>query len=63
MRAHESYKEDQFESEISIYDTEVKVFKNRSNFKVIATMSELMVPCERSCHKQYACAIWKPYFF
>ena len=23
--------------------------------------SELMVPSERSCHKQYTCAIWKPH--
>ena len=22
-----------------------------------------MVPYERSCHKEYTCAIWKPYYF
>ena len=21
----------------------------------------MMVPCERSCHKEYTCAIFKPY--
>ena len=35
----------------------VKVFKSRSNFKVKVTRSKIMVPCERSCHKNYTCAI------
>ena len=35
----------------------VKVFKSRSNFKVKVTRSKIMVPCERSCHKEYTCAI------
>ena len=29
----------------------VKVFKNRSNFKVKVTRSKIMVPRERPCHK------------
>ena len=37
--------------------TKVKVFKSRSNFKVKVTRSKIMVPCERSCHKEYTCAI------
>ena len=36
-------------------------FKSRSNFKVKVTRSKIMVPCESSCHKEYTCAIWKPY--
>ena len=36
----------------------VKVFfKSRSNFKVKVMRSEITVPYERSCHKQYTCAI------
>ena len=35
----------------------VKVFKSRSNFKVKVTRSKITVPCERSCHKEYTCAI------
>ena len=41
----------------------LKFFKSRSNFKVKVTRSKIMVPCERSCHKEYKCAIWKPYLF
>ena len=40
-----------------------KFFKSTSNFKVKVTRSKIMVPCERSCHKEYTCAIWKPYRF
>ena len=35
----------------------LKFFKSRSNFKVNVTRSKIMVPCERSCHKEYTCAI------
>ena len=35
----------------------LKFFKSRSNFKVKVTRSNIMVPCERSCHKEYTCAI------
>ena len=35
----------------------LKFFKSRSNFKVKVTRSKIMVPCERSCHKEYTCAI------
>ena len=35
----------------------LKFFKSRSNFKVKVTRSKVMVPCERSCHKEYTCAI------
>ena len=31
----------------------VKVFKSRSNFQVKVTRSKIMVPRERSCHKEY----------
>ena len=31
----------------------LKFFKSRSNFKVKVTRSKVMVPCERSCHKEY----------
>ena len=41
----------------------LKFFKSMSNFKVKVTMSKKMVPCERSGHKEYTCAIWKPYHF
>ena len=36
----------------------LKVFKSRSNFKV--TRSNIMVPCERYCHKEYT---WNSYLF
>ena len=39
----------------------LKFFKSRSNFKVKVTRSKIMVPCEKSCHKEYTCAIWKPH--
>ena len=39
----------------------VNVFQTRSNFKVKVKRSKIMVPCKRSCHKEYTCAIWKPY--
>ena len=47
----------QYESPIS-YGLKVmaKVFKSRSKFKV--TQVKNMVPCERSWHKEYTCAIW-----
>ena len=35
----------------------VKVFESRSNFKVKVTRSKIMVSCERSCHKEYTCAL------
>ena len=31
----------------------LKFFKSRSNFKVKVTRSKIMVPSERSCHKEY----------
>ena len=31
----------------------VKVFNSMSNFKVKVTRSKIMVPCKRSCHKEY----------
>ena len=31
----------------------LKFFKSRSNFKVKVTRSKIMVPCERSCHKDH----------
>ena len=40
-----------------------KFFKSRSNFKVKVTRSKIMVPYERSCHKEYIYAIWKLYHF
>ena len=37
---------------------QIKVFfKSRSNFKFKVTRSNMMVPCERSCHKKYTSAI------
>ena len=36
----------------------LKIFKSRSNFKVKDTRSKVMVPCERSCHKEYTCTIY-----
>ena len=38
----------------------LKFFKSRSNFKA---RSYIMLPRERSCHKEYTFAIWKPYLF
>ena len=35
----------------------VKVFKSRSNFKVKVTRSKILVPMERSCHKECTCKI------
>ena len=39
----------------------LKFFKStcRSNFKVKVTRSKIMVPCERSCHKEYTYEIMK----
>ena len=31
----------------------LKFFKSRSNFKVKVTRSKILVPSERSCHKEY----------
>ena len=39
----------------------LKFFKSRPNVKV--TRSKIMVPYERSCHKEYKCAVWKRYHF
>ena len=39
----------------------LKFFKSRSNIKVKVTRSKIMVPSERSCHKEYIRTIWKPY--
>ena len=36
-------------------------FKSRSNFKVKVTISKIMVPRERICHKEYTYEIWKLY--
>ena len=50
----------QYESPISSGKkvmAKVKVFKSRSNFKVKVTSSKTMALCERSCHKEYTCAI------
>ena len=38
-------------------------FKSRLKFKVKVTMSNIKVLCERSCRKEYTCAIWKPCHF
>ena len=35
----------------------LKFFKSRSNFKVKVMRSKIMAPCERSCHKEYTCAV------
>ena len=37
----------------------LKFFKSRSNWKVKVTRSKFLVPCERSYHKEYTCAILK----
>ena len=34
-----------------------------SKFKVKVTRLKIMVWCEKSCHKEYTCEIWKPYLF
>ena len=35
----------------------LKFFKSKSKVKVNVTRSKIMVPCERSCHKEYTCEI------
>ena len=35
----------------------LKFFKSRSKFKVKDTRSKIIVTGERSCHKEYTCAI------
>ena len=50
----------QYESPITCgkkFMSKVKFFKTRSNFKVKVTRSKIMVPGERSCHKEYTFAI------
>ena len=37
----------------------LKFLKSRSNFKVKVTRSKIMAWCERSCHKEYTCEVWK----
>ena len=39
----------------------LKFCKSRSNVKVKVTRSKILVPMERSCHKEYTCEIWKLY--
>ena len=39
----------------------LKFLKRRSKFKVKVTRSKIVEPCERSCHNEYTCEIWKPY--
>ena len=29
----------------------------------LQSQGQILVPCERSCHKEYTCAIWNPYLF
>ena len=41
----------------------LKFFKSRSNVKVKVTRSKILVPMERSCHKECTYEIWKPYLF
>ena len=41
----------------------LKFFKSRSNFKVKVTSAKILVPMERSCHKECTYVIWKPYIF
>ena len=41
----------------------LKFFKSRSNVKVKVTRSKILVPIERSCHKECTYVIWKPYLF
>ena len=38
----------------------LKIFKSRSNFKVKVRTSKIMIPCERSCHKEYTCVNENP---
>ena len=40
----------------------VKVFQKKVKFQGQGHESKIMVPCERSCHKEYTSAISKPYF-
>ena len=44
---------------------QIKVFvarsKRRSNIKVKVTGSKILIPMERSYHKEYTCEILKPY--
>ena len=35
----------------------LKLFKSKSNFKVKVTRSKMLVPMERSCHKENTCEI------
>ena len=35
----------------------LKFFLSRSNFKVKVTRSKILVPTERSCHKEYTCEL------
>ena len=35
----------------------IKFFESRSNFKVKVTRSKILVPKERSCHKEHTCEI------
>ena len=35
----------------------LKFFSSRSNFKVKVTRANILVPMERSCHKEYTCEI------
>ena len=37
----------------------LKFLKSRSNFKVKVTRLNIMAWCERSCHTEYTCEIWK----
>jgi hypothetical protein len=39
----------------------LKFLKSGSNFKVKVTRSNILVPIERSCHKEHTYEIWKPY--
>ena len=41
----------------------LKFFKSRPSFKVKVTMSKLLEPMERFCHKECTYEIWKPYLF
>ena len=41
--------------------SKIKVLKNGSNIKVKVTGSQIMVPTERSYHKEYSCEISKLY--
>ena len=39
----------------------LKFLKSTSNTKVTVTSSKMLVPTERSCHKEYSCQILKLY--